>query len=783
MASFRQASLRTERPQAPRRRLCASAAWLVPLSLLTIASAAFADPAPAPAPAKSGKNQDVVVTAIRRQQPADAPPPLEAYAKPPKFGPMAVSDDASQVAFVTTYDGMRLLVTYRFADKSRRYAKLATGDISSLAFADQDHVLVTTTRPAPRGTCLVASEANAISDAESAGANIAADQAATPPANAPPGEDLHGVAADIVDSVRPPSCVFFGVRAQSSVISVNMANNTGQVIGDHLGDHHNLPLGAPQPVSLDGQRRLMGPFMEIRTQAIAGQPTERAYLWSVDPETGLGRLINDGGGDLDRLDSFVDDWLVDPQGQILARSVYDYNAARFAIEMKVGGRWKAVLTRKINPKEHTFAPVMVGLAADGPGIVIMDTAKGQAGAAGLRVFHYYVLSPDGSLSAQLETGDAARDKPLFSPDTGRLEGFVQRGETDTYMVSDPALADLYQQAQDTMPDEAVRVVATAKDPHKMIIHTQGRDDPGAYYFVDFTTGETDTIGEDYAAIPTSWIATQSQISYKAADGLEIHALLTLPPKPKPDNLPLVVLPHDGPQSHDALGFDWLAQALASRGYVVLQPNYRGSDGYGPDFIAAGYGQIGGKMQSDLSDGVRYLVSEGVADPKRVCVLGVGYGGFAALTAAADEPAVYRCAGAVNGVTDLAAYATWQKAHQDLPEQDQITNLAPDPNWPRAFKANPASPAILAAYQGASPTPSPVAQAGRISAPVLLVHEIDDRIAPVRQSQAMRDALQGAGKSVDYVEIKGADHALTSEASRNAALTAVIAFLAKANPAD
>jgi dipeptidyl aminopeptidase/acylaminoacyl peptidase len=246
-------------------------------------------------------------------------------------------------------------------------------------------------------------------------------------------------------------------------------------------------------------------------------------------------------------------------------------------------------------------------------------------------------------------------------------------------------------------------------------------------------------------------------------------------------LPLVVLPHDGPQGHNRLGFDWLAQALASRGYLVLQPDYRGSDGHGPDFIAAGYGQWGRKMQSDLSDGVRELVAQGMADPKRVCIIGFGYGGYAALNGAAD-PSTYRCAAAINGISDLAAYKTWQEGERSTPEQDAITPLIPDPDWPRAFKVNPDSALMLAAYLG-SGAASPVARASAAAIPVLLIHESDDPVVPIAQGHAMRDALQSAGRSVDWVEVKGKDHTAATEDERAAILQAVADFLAKYNPAS
>jgi dipeptidyl aminopeptidase/acylaminoacyl peptidase len=139
---------------------------------------------------------------------------------------------------------------------------------------------------------------------------------------------------------------------------------------------------------------------------------------------------------------------------------------------------------------------------------------------------------------------------------------------------------------------------------------------------------------------------------RRADGRDIPAYLTIPPETKPESLPLVVLPHDGPESRDLPVFDWLAQFLATRGYAVLQPQFRGSTGFGQAHQSAGYQQWGGSMQDDLTDGVNALISQGLANPARVCIVGLDYGGYAALAGAAFTPELYKCAASINGISDL-----------------------------------------------------------------------------------------------------------------------------------
>ena len=140
--------------------------------------------------------------------------------------------------------------------------------------------------------------------------------------------------------------------------------------------------------------------------------------------------------------------------------------------------------------------------------------------------------------------------------------------------------------------------------------------------------------------------------YKARDGLDIPAYLTLPPGKAPKNLPVVVMPHGGPDYRDYIGFDWMAQFFANRGYAVLQPNFRGSSGYGHKFTEAGLHQWGLKMQDDISDGVKKLIADGIANPKRVCIVGASYGGYAALAGATFTPDLYACAVSFAGISDL-----------------------------------------------------------------------------------------------------------------------------------
>jgi dipeptidyl aminopeptidase/acylaminoacyl peptidase len=291
-----------------------------------------------------------------------------------------------------------------------------------------------------------------------------------------------------------------------------------------------------------------------------------------------------------------------------------------------------------------------------------------------------------------------------------------------------------------------------------------KDTPG-FAFVDLDAKKADWIGPQYAGLQASDIAPTRAVTYRAADGMELSGYLTLPRGKAEKGLPLVVLPHGGPASRDTPGFDWWAQAIVSRGYAVLQVNFRGSSGFGRAFQEAGYGQWGRKMQTDLSDGVRWLAGQGVIDPKRVCIVGASYGGYAALAGATLDPEPYRCAASVAGPSDLRKMVAYSRSRGG-----QLSLRY----WTRFMGAEDLRDPILSQI-------SPALQVEKVKIPVLLVHGRDDTVIPLEQSQFMAEALRKAGKPVELVVLKGDDHGLSRGETRLQMLQSVVSFLETHNP--
>ena len=256
------------------------------------------------------------------------------------------------------------------------------------------------------------------------------------------------------------------------------------------------------------------------------------------------------------------------------------------------------------------------------------------------------------------------------------------------------------------------------------------------------------------------------VRYAARDGLPIPGYLTLPPGREAKGLPLVVMPHGGPHARDAWDFHPWVQFFANRGYAVLQPNFRGSTGYGKAFIERGYGQWGRAMQDDVDDGVDWLVKSGRVDPKRVCVVGASYGGYAALWGAIRNPERYRCAISVAGVTDL----------RGMLRHDRRSFSAP--RYYREWEVK-----VRGTEKIDFDAVSPLAQAARLKIPVLIAHGDKDDNVPPDQGRRMVEALKRAGHpALESVFYPAEGHSFEQRGTKEDLFRRMEGFLAKHNPA-
>jgi len=444
------------------------------------------------------------------------------------------------------------------------------------------------------------------------------------------------------------------------------------------------------------------------------------------------------------------EWLMDEAGNIAAQFTYHDSKKLWEIRTRKNGRWTLVASG--NAPIDT--PDMLGFNAEGSGLIVRFMVNGDPEWRPLNL-------SDNTWGPAIAKG-ASFSRTIEDRKTGRIIGGIHAIGSSEYVFFDNELQAHWNAVLRAFPDERVQLESHSDDFSRLVLKVFGPKDGYVYALYDWYTHHATILGQVYEGVAAP--AEVKEISYAAADGLRIPAFLTLPQAVPAKDLPLIVLPHGGPASADTLDFDWWPQALVSQGYAVLQPNFRGSI-LNTKFLEAGFGEWGRKMQTDLSDGIRYLAGQGIIDPKRVCIVGASYGGYAALAGVTVESGIYRCAVSVAGISDLRRFRKWTIANEVGMSQRY---------WDRFMgTADQKDPALIAI--------SPIEHVAAVTVPVLLIHGRDDTVVPFEQSDVMESALKRAGKSVTLVTMKHEDHWLSRSETRLQMLQATVDFLKVNNP--
>ena len=452
-------------------------------------------------------------------------------------------------------------------------------------------------------------------------------------------------------------------------------------------------------------------------------------------------------------------WIVDQHGHALARvdstGETEQPKSKDTFVVNDAGSWREAAAY------DNFAGSVAsidGITFDGTGVVVERWSDD-----GKRILESLPLKAGEKPAVLFSDAGYDLENALRDEWTGRIIGASFIDDKEVFRYFDPALAHIQKRLEAALPGQTVQIstwdqgrtifLVTAQDPH---------NPPGIYLFTP-AKGTLEYLMSAYPGLQATDLGDMKPYSYKARDGLDIHAYLTLPPGRDPKMLPTVVFPHGGPDDRDSIRFDWWAQFMASRGYAVLQPNFRGSTGYGEAFRNAGYGQWGRKMQDDVSDGVKKLVADGIADPKRICIVGASYGGYSALAGATFSPDLYACAVSYAGIADVseiigqAAGGTGERSPAVRFWEARLGNRYEDEKALRD-----ASPAL---------------HADQVRAPILLLHNDADITVPYTQSVREQTALQAVGRHVELVILKGDDHYLNHTAARVRVLQEIERFLA------
>lgn len=328
--------------------------------------------------------------------------------------------------------------------------------------------------------------------------------------------------------------------------------------------------------------------------------------------------------------------------------------------------------------------------------------------------------------------------------------------TVQYLDTASPWAGLHAGLLKAFPGQMVSILDWTRDDRDLLLFAWSDRNPGAYYLFDRDSNKLQLVSQLRPWLEASSLASSRPISFQTRDGITLHGLYTAPAGNGPK--PLVVMPHGGPHGpYDSWGYDADAQFLASRGYGVLQVNYRGSGGRGRDFMESGYREWGGKMQDDVADGVRWAIDQKLADPDRICTYGASYGGYAAMMQPIRYPDLYKCAIGYVGVYDLGV----------MKKEGDITDSESGRRYLDRALGNDA--AQLEAW-------SPARNVDQITIPVFLVQGSIDKRVPMEQFDALRKAFENRGVPVETLVAKGEGHGFYKPENRAELYRRMEAFL-------
>ena len=474
-------------------------------------------------------------------------------------------------------------------------------------------------------------------------------------------------------------------------------------------------------------------------------PTEGTGVAMVDIRTGTQKFVEPSrtrvvvlGADDSGAVRFRGTANADTDGYVRDRVTY-------AVRAKGGKEWQTLASAAFSDARGVSFD---GFDASGDHIYSLAPLSGRTA--------LYAVATDGSGTSTLvySRDDVDVDGVMRIGKYNRAVGATFDTERSEVHYFDAPLAKLSGALSKALPGHPqITILDESWDGTKKLILADGNNTPGRYYLYDATAAKLGPLLAVYSGLDGVALGTVTPVHYAARDGTTIPGFLTLPPgKTSARGLPGLVMPHGGPSARDTAGFNWLAQFFAAQGFAVLQPNFRGSAGYGDAFFAKNGFKSWPLAIGDVNDGGRWLLTQGV-DAKKLAIFGWSYGGYAALQANVVDPGLYRAAVAIAPVTDLQLLRTESQRTGSFKIIDGMVG-----DGPHVFAGSPAR------------------HANAFAAPVLMFHGDKDLNVEIEQSRAMASALRGAGKQVELVEFKDLDHQLDDSVARRDLLAKSAAFL-------
>ncbi len=442
----------------------------------------------------------------------------------------------------------------------------------------------------------------------------------------------------------------------------------------------------------------------------------------------------------------VQNWLVDASGDV--RMGFGYYESEFTLKfLNSEQQWiSATSTDWWDSGWHPVAFTDDPLVA----FVIGPNVRGRD------VVRKMKIETGEFLEEVFDAGDYDVDGVVLNAYTRKPVGvsYTEHGPHVKYFDSE--FDKLQRTAEKAFKGMSVRLLSLSADKRQILVRVSSDTDPGVLYFWDRDAKSMDVYNVSMPGLVPELLTPVRPVTYTARDGKEIPGYLTTPLAQEAKNLPMVVMPHGGPGSRSDKRFGFIQQFLASRGYAVFQPNFRGSTGYGGDHFSAGKKQWGGLMQDDVTDGAEWLVKSGIADPERMCIIGWSYGGYSAVMGAIKTPDLFKCAASINGVLDLPRLVNDDKKYIG------------GRTWVKDF-----------GLEGEKlKTISPYHQAERIKIPMLLIQAEDDVNVHKDQAARMQKRLLKLKKPVELITVGLGGHNMDNTAAREEILKNLELFLNK-----
>jgi dienelactone hydrolase len=473
------------------------------------------------------------------------------------------------------------------------------------------------------------------------------------------------------------------------------------------------------------------------------------------------RKVNVDTGEQERVDTgtlHTFSWVVDVNGTPVLRQDAVGNGRGYAwLRRGPGQRSWTEIARFRGAEGVNSAPEFQPLgAAVQPGQVFVSARREGSDTNGL-----YIL--DASTGQYTETVQTSPAFDISGAEIDTERGIVQAAcwwaQKWTCEPKDQAFGERWTAINQALGDNVnVFLSDQSDDGNRWLVYTFGPQDLGTYYIYNHQTRSLNVAFRQRPAANAALLPTERTVEYTTSDGQRQWGYLWVPPGvTNARNLPLIVIPHGGPEGRDVFGTDFMAHAVAAQGYAVFQPNFRGGGGFGRAFVEAGHRQWGQRMQQDVADGTRYLIEQGIADPNRTCIAGWSYGGYVAFTASFMNTDLFKCSVAGAGVSDLRAMLRWVRTGsrdndvnggggggQQSPVYQYWTDAIGDPSR---------DDAALDQFSAAQ-------NASRVTIPLLIIHGDEDVTVPIQQSQLMQQAMERAGKPTRLIVLQDADHNVT-----------------------